>query len=116
MSIQIRKPAGTWNGLTMVVDGQISKSGTVTPSSISTVIHLNYEDVESVFDQFLKLGNAKLDSVVIDIAGKLYTFNSEMATDLLGVVSVTCNTHEGIYADTEYLPMEEWTEEYLLSL
>ena len=115
--IYIQKKAKTWNGLTMMIDGQINESGVVTPSDVTTsIIRLNFEDVESIFDQFIELGSAELNSVVVDIAGKDYTFNSEMASELLRVVSVTCNDQEGIYADEEYLPIEEWTEEYLLAL
>ena len=117
MAIQIQKPAGTWKGLTMTVDGLIDESGLVTPSSVTTMIRLDIEDVQSVFKQFEALGNAELNHVVIDIAGRAYTFNREMAIELLGVVSVTCNDERGIYVDDEELPMmEDWTEEYLMSL
>ena len=116
MSIRIQKKAGTWKGLTMMIDGQIDEAGLVTPSSVTSMIRLNIEDVQSVFDQFMALGDADLNHVVIDIAGKAYTFNREMAIELLGVVSVTCNDCEGVFVDEEYLPMEEWTEQYLMSL
>ena len=104
--------------MTMMIDGQIDESGLVTPSTITSMVRLNIEDVQSVFDQFEALGDADLDHVVLDVAGKAYTFSREMAIELLGVVSATCNDCEGIYVDdaSEYLPMEEWTEGYLMSL
>lgn len=115
--MHIQKKAGTWNGLVMVINGQINEAGVVTPSEVTTsIIRLDIEDAHNIFDQFIELGSAELNSVVVDIAGKDYTFNKEMASELLRVISVACNDQEGIYADEEYLPIEQWTEEYLLAL
>jgi len=112
----IQKRAKTWQGLSLVIDGQISAAGVVTPSNVTSVIKMDIEDAQNVFDQFIAIGDAKLGSIVVDIAGKPYTFEREMAIELLSVMSVACNDFEGIYPDHEYLPMEEWTEEYLLAL
>lgn len=112
----IQKHSVNWNDeLVLVLEGYIGSTGEITHTNVSTILRLSIEEIGNIYDQLLAQGESPAASIRLTIKDRLCIFPLRMATELIRIVAqVWCEYEMG--DQTEYLPQEEWTEEYLLSL
>jgi len=103
-----------WNDLGLVIDGHV-EDGHVIPSPVDTLIRLGIDDVGNIFDQLLEVGETDAEHITVNIKDQSYTFNREMASELIGVVSSVWTEYE-IGAAADKVVPDEWVEAYVQTI
>lgn len=112
--MQIHKPTESFENLILTFGGHVVDSGVVIESNVNTVIRLNIREVGKIYDQLLAVGNTSDETASVTIKNVCYTFPRKMAIQLIRICAQVWQDYE--IGDQEFLPEEEWTEAYLLSL
>ena len=116
----IQKRSDNWNDeLVLVLEGYIEDTGEIRTADVYTVLHLSIDDIDNLYDQLFSQGESSAASIHVTIKGRLYVFPRSMAAELFRIVMAVGFDYEMSKQtddQTEYLPIEEWTEEYLSSL
>jgi len=116
----IQKRSDNWNDeLVLVLEGHIGDTGEVSFASVYTILRLTIDEIGNLTDQLSAQGESSAASISLTIKDRLCILPRRMAAELLCIVSEVGLDYEiskQIGDQTEYLPIEEWTEEYLLSL
>jgi|GEM_PF-3697150 len=116
----IQKRSDNWNDeLVLVLEGHIEDTGEIRTANVYTLLHLSIDDIENLYDQLFSQGESSAASIHATIKGRLCILPRSMAAELFRTVMVVVFDYEMSKQNgdqTIYLPIEEWTEEYLLSL
>ena len=116
----IQKRSDNWNDeLVLVLEGHIRDTGEIIPANVYTIFRLSIDEIGNLYDQLLPHGESSAASIRLKIKDRLCIFPYRMAAELFRIVVEVGFDYEisrQIGDQTEYLPIEEWTEEYLLSL
>lgn len=113
--MQLFKREDDWSDMILTFNGHLDSSGEIQPSNVNTMIRLGIDTVANIYDQLLAVGNTSAQQVTLTIKQNKYTFGRKMAIALMLTVEEAWFQYE-IGDTADFLPEEEWTEEYLLSL
>ena len=116
----IQKRSNNWNDeLVLVLDVHIGDTGEIIPANVYTIFRLSIDEIGNLYDQLVPHGESLAASIRLKIKGRQCIFPYRMAAELYRIVVEVGFDYEisqQMGDHTEYLPIEEWTEEYLLSL
>ena len=93
--MKIMRREKDWNSLVLVLDGHITETREVIPSNVKTVVHLDIEDVSSIFDQIAAIEDYEKPIYWLNICGESYMFCLQMITELQDVI-------QHVWFDYEY--------------